>query len=79
MKTKWGTCGIEARRIWINLELAKKPMRCLEYIVVHEMVHLLERNHGDRFTALMDRYLPDWSSRRAELQQSVLGHEDWDH
>lgn len=78
MKTKWGTCSIEARRIWINLELAKKPINCLEFIVVHEMVHLLERNHGDRFTALMDRHLPDWASRRAELQQSVLGHENWD-
>lgn len=79
MKTKWGSCSIEARRIWINLELAKKPLRCLEYIVVHEMVHLLERNHGDRFTALMGRYLPDWASRRAELQQSILGAEHWSY
>jgi predicted metal-dependent hydrolase len=79
MKTKWGTCSVDARRIWINLELAKKPLRCLEYIVVHEMVHLLERKHGDRFTALMDRYLPDWPSRRTELQQSVLGSEHWSY
>jgi predicted metal-dependent hydrolase len=79
MKTKWGTCSVEARRIWINLEMAKKPISCLEYIVVHEMVHLLERSHGDRFTAMMARHLPDWSSRRAELQQSVLGAEDWTH
>ena len=51
MKTKWGTCNIDARRIWLNLELAKKPVQCLEYIVVHELVHLLERHHNDRFTA----------------------------
>ena len=79
MKTKWGTCNIDARRIWLNLELAKKPVQCLEYIVVHELVHLLERHHGERFTSLMDRYLPDWPSRRAELQRSVLGAEDWDY
>jgi predicted metal-dependent hydrolase len=49
MKTKWGTCSVEARRIWLNLELAKKPVQCLEYIVVHELVHLIERHHNDRF------------------------------
>ena len=59
MKTKWGTCNIEAKRIWLNLELAKKPVLCVEYIVVHELVHLLERQHNERFTALMDRHLPD--------------------
>lgn len=77
MKTKWGSCSIEAGRIWLNLELAKKPLRCIEYIVVHELVHLIERQHGERFTALMDRHLPDWPQRRAELQRSVLGAEDW--
>ena len=79
MKTKWGSCTVDARRIWLNLELAKKPPRCIEYIVVHELVHLLERHHGERFTALMDRYLPDWAQRRLELQQSVLGAEDWSY
>jgi type I restriction-modification system DNA methylase subunit len=58
MRTKWGTCNIESKRIWINLELAKKPPECLEYIVVHEMVHLLERNHNARFIAYMNRFLP---------------------
>jgi predicted metal-dependent hydrolase len=77
MKTKWGSCTVDARRIWLNLELAKKPMRSIEYIVVHELVHLRERNHGERFTRLMDRHLPDWRQRRAELQQSTLGAEDW--
>ncbi|WNK19468.1 SprT family zinc-dependent metalloprotease [Halomonas piscis] len=79
MKTKWGSCAIEARRIWLNLELAKKPPRCLEYILVHEMVHLLERHHNDRFRSLMDRYMPDWRLRRDELNQSPLAKEDWDY
>ena len=76
MKTKWGSCNAEARRIWLNLELAKKPVQCLEYIVVHELVHLLERRHSDQFSALMDRHLPDWRSRRALLNGAPLGHEE---
>jgi len=79
MRTKWGACSIEARRIWLNSELAKKPPRCLEYIIVHELVHLLERHHGDRFTALMDRYLPNWAAIRTQLAATPLGHEYWDH
>ncbi|MBF4354882.1 M48 family metallopeptidase, partial [Vibrio anguillarum] len=59
MKTKWGSCNIQAKRIWLNLELVKKPPECLEYILVHELVHLLERNHNERFKAHMDRLLPD--------------------
>lgn len=78
MKTKWGSCNVKAGRIWLNLELAKKPVVCLEYIVVHELVHLLERNHTERFNALMDGFLPDWTSRRALLNSGVLGHEVWD-
>jgi len=77
MKTKWGSCNPTARRIWLNLELAKKPVQCLEYIVVHELVHLLERNHNDRFTALLDQHLPQWRQYREMLSQSPLGHEDW--
>ncbi len=79
MKTRWGSCNIEARRIWLNLELAKKSPRCLEYILVHEMVHLLERHHTERFRALMDRCMPDWRLRRDELNASPLAHEDWDY
>lgn len=79
MKTKWGSCNIEAQRIWLNLELAKKPNRCLEYIVVHEMVHLLERHHNDRFTQLMDSFLPKWRYMRDELNQEPLGFESWDY
>ncbi|WP_439862213.1 M48 family metallopeptidase [Pseudomonas sp. MBLB4136] len=72
MKTKWGTCNIEARRIWLNLELAKKPVQCLEYILVHELAHLHERHHNDRFTALLDLHLPQWRTLREELNSSVL-------
>ena len=67
MKTRWGTCNIKAGRIWINLELAKKGPRCLEYIVVHEMVHLLEKGHNATFYGYMHRFLPNWTSIKAEL------------
>lgn len=77
MKTKWGSCNPTAKRLWFNLELAKKPAMCLEYLVVHELVHLLERNHTERFTALMNGFLPNWSVCRATLNSGVLGHEVW--
>lgn len=78
MKTKWGTCNIKARRIWLNLELAKKSPLCLEYVLVHELVHLHERLHNDRFTALMDQFLPKWRLLRAELNRAPLGHARWE-
>ena len=77
MKTKWGSCKREAKRIWFNLELAKKPPECLEYILVHEMMHLLERRHNDRFVALMDAWLPKWRFVKEELNRLPVGHEDW--
>jgi len=77
MKTKWGSCNIEQRRIWLNLDLAKKPPECLEYILVHELVHLLERQHNERFKAHMDRFLPQWRHIRDILNGSPLGHEEW--
>ena len=79
MKTRWGTCNIKAQRIWLNLELAKKPEACLEYILVHEMVHLLERHHNERFRELMDRLMPQWRLHREELNRSPLAHEDWSY
>jgi hypothetical protein len=79
MKTRWGTCTIEARRIWLNLELVKKPPNCLEYIVVHEMVHLLERHHNERFVAYMDKFMPQWRLFRDELNQAPLAHETWEY
>ncbi len=77
MKTKWGSCNRETGHIWFNVELAKKHPDCLEYIVVHEMTHHLERNHSERFTKLMDGFLPSWRSRRDQLNEAPLGHEDW--
>lgn len=79
MKTKWGTCIADSRTIWINPELAKKNPRCLEYIVVHELTHMHERSHNDRFVALMDQYLPDWRARRDELNGAPLADEEWEH
>jgi predicted metal-dependent hydrolase len=79
MKTKWGTCTIDARRIWLNLELVKKPPQCLEYIIVHEMVHLLERHHNERFITYMDEFLPQWRLFRDELNQAPLAHETWEY
>ena len=77
MKTKWGTCNEQDNRIWINLELAKKNPRCLEYIIVHEMVHLLERHHNDRFKAYMDEFLPNWKSIRDELNEMIYESSQW--
>ena len=77
MKTKWGSCNRETRHIWFNVELAKKHPDCLEYIVVHEMTHYFERNHGERFTALMGHHLPDWQVRRDMLNAAPLANEDW--
>jgi predicted metal-dependent hydrolase len=77
MKTKWGSCNPDAGRVWFNVELAKKHPLCLEYIVVHEMTHFLERTHSERFTKLMDGFLPDWRSRRDELNSAPLAHEEW--
>ena len=75
MKTRWGTCNIGARRIWMNLDLAKKPFQCLEYVLVHELVHLLERRHNRRFWNLMDKFMPQWRLQRDVLNNAPLGHE----
>ena len=77
MKTRWGTCNISARRIWVNLELAKKPSACLEYILMHEMVHFLERHHTDRFKDHMDRFMPQWRLHKEILNRAPLAHETW--
>ncbi len=77
MKTKWGSCNIEKKRIWLNLELAKKPIQCLEYILVHEMLHLKERHHNDRFKALLDNHQPNWKQLKDELNRIPVSHADW--
>lgn len=78
MKTKWGSCNSKARRIWLNLELVKKPQACLEYVVVHELLHLLVRKHDERFLHLMDLHLPNWRRLRTELNAAPLAHATWD-
>ncbi len=67
MKTRWGTCNIKERRIWLNLQLAKKPLACLEYVIIHELVHLYERGHNAKFRAYMDQFYPNWRSIKNQL------------
>lgn len=78
MKTKWGSCNIRARRIWLNLELARCSPRCLEFVLVHELAHLLERLHNKRFYALMDSFLPHWRACREELHNVPLAYDSPD-
>jgi predicted metal-dependent hydrolase len=77
MKTKWGGCNHQARHIRLNTELVKKPKDLLEYVIVHEMVHLFEPTHSERFVALMNKYYPTWRDARAELNELPLGAERW--
>jgi predicted metal-dependent hydrolase len=79
MKTKWGSCNHRAGSIRLNTDLARKPRECLEYIVVHEMVHLLEPTHNARFMALMDQFMPKWQSHREALNRLPVRHESWDY
>jgi len=77
MRTKWGSCNPRTGNIRLNTELAKKPRACLEYILVHELLHLLEPTHNDRFTRLMARFFPSWQIQRSELNRLPLRHESW--
>ena len=77
MKTRWGTCNQKAGRIWLNLELAKKPEHCLDFIIVHELTHFLEKTHNDIFKAHMDKFFPRWRQAKEELNQSLLCYEKW--
>ncbi len=77
MKTRWGSCNPESRAIRLNTDLAKKPPECLEYIVVHEMTHLLEPTHNARFSALMDLFMPQWKHLRDALNHLPVRHENW--
>ena len=72
MKTRWGSCNINAARIWLNLRLIHLPLEFLEYVTVHEMVHLLERGHNARFKGFMDRFIPDWRNLKKELEKFSL-------
>jgi predicted metal-dependent hydrolase len=77
MKTKWGSCNSGAHTIRLNTELAKKPKECLEYVVIHEMVHLLEPTHNARFVALMDQFVPQWQHTRQSLNRLPIRHANW--
>lgn len=79
MKTRWGSCNLDARTIRLNTELAKKPRECLEYIVGHEMIHLLESTHNARFTGLLNRFMPQWQHYRSILNRLPVRHERWDY
>jgi predicted metal-dependent hydrolase len=79
MRTKWGSCTPASAYIRLNTELAKKPLECLEYILVHELVHLLEPSHNQRFVALMDKHLPRWRELQQRLNRLPVRHEDWDY
>lgn len=77
MKTKWGSCNPTSKSIRLNTELAKKPLECLEYIIVHEMVHLREPTHNSRFIALLDSFVPKWQFYRDALNKLPVRHEAW--
>jgi predicted metal-dependent hydrolase len=76
MKTRWGSCNPQAKSIRLNTDLARKPPQCLEYIVVHEMAHMLEPSHNSRFKALMDQFMPNWRFHKEELNRLPIRHED---
>ena len=77
MKTRWGTCNHKSKSIWLNLELIKKPLSCIEYVVVHELLHLVEEKHNEKFITLMNKYLPKWQNEKEVLNQLILPHEEW--
>ena len=70
MKTRWGTCNVQQKRIWLSLKLATKDLRHIEYVVVHELAHLIERNHSKKFYAILSNHIPDWKLLRRELNES---------
>lgn len=74
MTTKWGTCNTRTHRIWLNLQLAKKPIECLEYVILHEVAHLKVKNHGPEFVAILDQYMPYWRDVRKLLNDSTLDY-----
>ena len=74
MTTRWGTCNAKTRRIWLNLQLAKKTPECLEYVILHELVHLIEKHHNEQFILLMDRYMPMWREIKSTLNGQTLDY-----
>jgi predicted metal-dependent hydrolase len=78
MKTRWGTCNPKDGRIWLNLELAKKSLHCVDYVFVHELVHLIEKNHSKRFIQILEYALPHWQSSKEELNKGALSYSKWE-
>ena len=74
MTTRWGTCNVKTRKIWLNLQLAKKTPECLEYVILHELIHLIEKSHNDNFVAHMDRFMPNWREIRKKLNGQILDY-----
>ncbi len=77
MKTKWGTCNTKDKRIWLNLELAKQPFHCIDYVFVHELVHLIERKHSEKFLDILEKSYPKWRQSKEELNQGILSYFEW--
>ncbi len=74
MTTRWGTCNTEAKKLWFNLQLAKKPLECLEYVILHELAHLKVKNHSKEFVAILDLYMPNWREIKRKLNDSILDY-----
>lgn len=79
MRTRWGSCNREKRKIWLNLELVKKPKECIEYIILHELIHFFEKNHSPRFNSLMSKHCPNWKDLRETLNRLPISHIDWEY
>lgn len=77
MKTKWGTCNSKNKCIWLNLELAKKALHCIDYVFVHELVHLKERRHNEGFINILEQAYPKWRQSKEELNQGILRYFEW--
>ena len=74
MTTRWGTCNVKTHKIWLNLQLAKKTPECLDYVILHELTHLMEKNHNNNFVAHMDRFMPNWREIRKKLNGQILDY-----
>lgn len=74
MTTRWGTCNVNTKKLWFNLQLAKKPIDCIEYIIIHELAHLKVKNHGEEFVAILDKYMPYWREVKKKLNEQILDY-----
>lgn len=77
MKTRWGSCNHKAKRVWLNLELAKKPANCIDYVLVHELIHLTEQKHNNNFVVLLEKYFSNWKNEKQKLNKFILSYEKW--